>query len=370
VSDLLDLLTATGALDPSWRDAFAVTPREEYLPDTVWQIDRSNDSRLTPLHRDVEPDRWLALARADTAVETQVDDGHPADDGTGWEVTSSSSQPTVVAQMLTALDVQPGMRVLEIGTGTGWNAALLAHRVGAENVVTVEIDPAVAAHARAALDRGGLGKVTTIVGDGTDGWLEAAPYDRVIATAGARDIPYTWIAQTAPGGRVVVPLLGTYKSPGVLTLTVDDAGIATGRVGERAAFMGLRSQRTARVRSGPSRSPDVTGTTDLHPYLWVGNRDAATAIGLRLGDGVHAYYVAETDDAGTAWLRGPDTGSWAWVELAPEVVPYECAQGGPRRLLDEVTAAYQWWLDAGSPPVTAWQWTVDPHGQRVELEPA
>lgn len=96
-----------------------------------------------PLRRDDDPDRWWEAAYAPAAVVTQVDDGHPAEPGRRSRyVTSSASRPDVVALMLDALDAEPGMRVLE--TGTGYKAALLAHRLGAGNVTSVEIDPEVA----------------------------------------------------------------------------------------------------------------------------------------------------------------------------------------------------------------------------------
>lgn len=97
---------------------------------------------------------------------------------------------------------EPGMSVLEIGTDTGWNAALLAHQLGGANLTSVEIDPGIAAQARTALADAGYGAVT---GDGTLGHLSRAPYDRVISTACVYRVPYPWIAQTRPGGLIVTP---------------------------------------------------------------------------------------------------------------------------------------------------------------------
>lgn len=138
---LLSDLTVLDDNDAAWLRAVASVPRHLFVPDTIWQVDDSAGGRLVPLHRSDDPERWLRHVYSDEAVETQVDDGRPAPDGTGWEVTSSSSQPHLMVGMLNTLDVEPGMRVLEIGTGTGWNAALLAERVGASNVTTIEIDP-------------------------------------------------------------------------------------------------------------------------------------------------------------------------------------------------------------------------------------
>lgn len=220
-----------------------------------------------------------------------------------------------------------------------------------------------------ALDRAGFGKVTARTADGTHGDSENSPYDRVIATAGASVVPYAWIAQTAPGGRVVVPLVNTYQPPGIVTLTVHDDRIATGRPGRPAAFMALRAQRIPRPRADFIGEPDHTSRTQLHPWRLVGDRNAATAIGQRLGDGIHTHYEAAGDTTGIQWLLDPDTRSWASIEVAPEP-PYNVRQGGPRQLFDEVLDAYRWWVDAGEPAVNAWRLTVTPAGQRIELAPA
>ncbi|MGI9003132.1 MAG: methyltransferase domain-containing protein [Pseudonocardia sp.] len=366
-AELVAKLAAAGTLDDTWRPVFEAVPRQLFVPDTIWRLDPDAGGRLVPLHRAEDPDRWLALVYRDRPVDTQVDDGHPAADGTGWEVTSSASQPTVVADMLRALDPAPGMRVLEIGTGTGWNAALLAARVGAENVVSVEVDAVVAERARAALDAAGYGQVTVVTGDGADGCPDRAPFDRVLATVGVSEVPYSWVAQTRSGGRVVVPLSNTYQAPGIAVLDVA-GGVASGYLGAPAVFMGLRAQRVPRprgVRPGGGAAEDVS-STEVHPYCWAGDRAAATAIGQRV-EGVHAHFEAATADTGTQWLFDPVTDSWASVDLDGGPPPYRVEQGGPRRVFDEVIAAYRWWLDAGSPPLSQWLVTVSTNGQSMTL---
>jgi protein-L-isoaspartate(D-aspartate) O-methyltransferase len=120
---------------------------------------------------------------------------------------SSSSQPAIMAIMLEQLGLAPGQRVLEIGAGTGYNAALIAHIVGdQESVVTVDIDSEIVARARASLAAAGYGAVRVVCADGGLGVPEYAPYDRIIMTVGAWDIAPQWLAQLAPGGRIVLPL--------------------------------------------------------------------------------------------------------------------------------------------------------------------
>lgn len=360
-------LEERGELPPAWRRAFCEIERHAFIPPLVWrQVRGVEPNDLLPLHRAADPQAWLELAYANAPVDTQVDDGRVAGDGAGHEVTSSASMPAIVAGMLDALDAEPGMRVLEIGTGTGYNAALLAHRLGGNNVISVEIDPRVADLARTALEVTGYDTVTVITGDGSEGYPRAAPYDRIIATAGASTVPYAWIAQTTPGGRIVLPLSGTYQPPGILALTVSDGGTATGRFGEPAAFMALRAQRVPRPRGRQIVNDEwVASTTDIHPYQVAGDRDAAVAIGMRVPN-CHKHYEPHTAHTGKQWLLDPTTKSWASVTIRPDP-PYEVRQGGQRNLWDEVHAAYRWWIDIGGPPTRAWLVTVDPHGQRIEL---
>ncbi|WP_405085980.1 methyltransferase, FxLD system [Microbispora sp. NBC_01389] len=120
---------------------------------------------------------------------------------------SSASGPGVVGAMLEQLDVQPGLRVLEIGAGTGYNAALLAELAGPQGqVTTVDIGADIVAGARRGLGAAGYDRVRVVHGDGEAGHPEDAPYDRIIVTAGAWDVPPAWREQLAPGGRLVVPL--------------------------------------------------------------------------------------------------------------------------------------------------------------------
>jgi peptide deformylase len=219
-----DELTASGDLTPDWRPSFLAVPRQQFIPDTIWE---EVYGFLRPVYRAENPERWLELASGEDFVITQVDDGCPAGPGdAGGVATSSASMPKMVALMLKHLDVQGGERVFEIGTGAGWNAALLAHRLGADRVTTIEIDAEVATHARKALSDAGFGEVIAVVGNGSWGHLPQAPYDRVIATASCHTVPYAWVEQTRPGGRIVTPWGSQYCNFGLLALTVNDDGTA------------------------------------------------------------------------------------------------------------------------------------------------
>jgi protein-L-isoaspartate(D-aspartate) O-methyltransferase len=122
-------------------------------------------------------------------------------------LTSSSTPPGMMAIMLEQLDVRPGDRCLEIGTASGYDAALLSRLVGPEGrVTTVELDPDLARDAARALDEAGCRDVRVVLGDGGEGFAEGAPYDRVLVTAAATEILPSWRDQLAEGGRLVVPL--------------------------------------------------------------------------------------------------------------------------------------------------------------------
>lgn len=369
LTDLVKDLSARGVLSPEWRAAFASVRRDVFLPDTVWQVDGDG---LVPLRRADDPAGWLDAAYADAAVITQVDDGRPVGPaGRGREMTSSASEPGVVALMLDELNIEPGQRVCEIGTGTGYNAALLCARLGAENVTSIEIDPEVAEAARKALDGAGF-RPCLVVGDGAEGYRPNAPYDRVIATAAAGRVPYAWVAQTRPGGRVLVPWASAYHNGALLALTVGADGTASGGFVGNVAFMWLRQQRTP-IASVEDDVHDLdraeTSVTDLHPYDVVGEYDASLAIGLRVPS-CKNIVVLDEDGSGayTVWFIDQKSGSWASIGYERDAADCPVRQFGPRRLWDEIAAAYRWWDDHGRPGRERYGVTVTPETQSVWLD--
>jgi protein-L-isoaspartate O-methyltransferase len=263
--------------------------------------------------------------------------------------------PTVMAGMLEALDLQPGHRVLEIGTGTGYNAALLCQRVGAQNVASVELDPALADSARCALADLGL-HPTVVSGDGAAGLVVAAPFDRIIATASTDHIPPLWISQLVPGGVIVVDLRGSLDGS-LLRLTRIDDDVAEGSfLNLPGAFMPMRTRLDSPHRDGESwdrvldqRNPQ-RGTTPVNPGLIIDDRSLQFMTQLHLAGRRVRGFVRQPGDA---QLSGHCTdGSWFTAGLHPDHDGlYPIAQAGPQRLWDTVEASYFSWQRLGQPTI-------------------
>ena len=235
-ADLVREIEAGGGLtDPAWRAAFSAVPRELFVP-YYWV--GAEDGGQERLWRD-DPDperrrRWRDGVYADVPLATRLREG---------ALVSSSSQPSLMALMLDALDVREGMRVLEIGTGPGWNAALLAHRLGDSRVTTVDLDPDITDAARSHLAVSGHRPVV-LTGDGARGCPGRAPFDRIIATCTVPAVPTAWVEQCAADSVILAPL-----ATGLVRLTAVRPGYASGRfLATPAYFVGLRG--------GPRRPPN------------------------------------------------------------------------------------------------------------------
>lgn len=168
---MVGLIEAYGVRDAATRAAMRAVPRHEFVPE-----------------------EHVRRAYGD----------HPLPIGYGQTI----SQPYIVAFMTEILNPTPGMKVLEVGTGSGYQAAVLAE-IGCE-VYTVEIFAALATSARQRLERLGYGNVTARHADGHYGWVEEAPFDAVIVTAAAGHIPPALVEQLRPGGRMVIPVGSVY----------------------------------------------------------------------------------------------------------------------------------------------------------------
>ncbi|MFH8606432.1 methyltransferase domain-containing protein [Streptomyces sp. NPDC018029] len=299
-------IEASGAWrdDPAWREAFRAVPRHLFVPyyylgvvggyERLWGED-PDDRRRT---------RWLRGAYADAPLATRVRDG---------ELVSSSSQPSLMAKMLVELDVREGDRVLEIGAGTGYNAALLAHRLGDDHVTTVDLDPEITESARRHLAAAGY-HPAVVTGDGAAGCPERAPYDRIIATCTLSSVPREWLAQCRPGARILAPL-----ATGLIALTVRDAEHAEGRFLHTPAYFvplrggGARAPQEQHIGGLPRKALQnelfrfllelTAGSLDPHEALALWQREGRP-VRERFGITVSGAYE-------WAWLDDPE-GPYVW----------------------------------------------------------
>lgn len=359
-------MAEAGALGEEWRGAFERTPRSAFVPDAVWAPDDDAPTGYRRITKVDDPDAWWSLVNADGVVVTQVDDGH--EDGPGI-ATSSASMPSLVAGMLRHLDVRDGHNVLDVGTGTGWTSALLCSLLGDNHVTTVEVDPAIAAEAASKLGAAGFAP-KRVIGDGLEGWPDAAPYDRIHSTAAVRQVPSAWIEQTRPGGIIVTPWGTPYANAALLRLTVGEpGGPSHGQFVGNVSFLWMRAQRPHAVIEPPG-APDHRGPSAMDPELALEDVNAAFAIGLRVPGIRYEHVWDDTDPSGTYRMRLSDgAGSWASVRYAAWDAEDAVHQCGPRRLWDEIASARRWWLKEGRPGLCRFGVTIAPDGaQSVWLD--
>ncbi|WP_257155595.1 protein-L-isoaspartate(D-aspartate) O-methyltransferase [Streptomyces sp. Ru87] len=370
-------LVAKRTLDSDWLPAFEAVPRHLFVPDVIWPGSASGDRPCDRVVRGEDPAAWWTAVHTDVPITTQWDDGAYTGPGTGKVPTCSNSMPSMVFSMLRALAVEEGGRILEIGTGTGWNAALLAHRAGGANVVTVEVDDGLAASARSRLEaaaaRTGDTVPVTVVGDGADGHPALVPYSRVIATCSVERVPAQWLAQCAPGAVIVVPWGPAYGGEGIARLTVREDGSADGPFTASSAFMRLRGQREDRPPPGAYLSRPWPGggrrsSTGLSPEL-VGGWSAMFAIGVRVPGLFCRTGGRRRDGSYRMWLYDTGVTSWASADHTPGRDAYSVVQSGPRALWDELEAAWDWWQGHGEPGFDRFTLTVSAEGeQRIALD--
>jgi protein-L-isoaspartate(D-aspartate) O-methyltransferase len=360
---LADALSTSGDLrDPAWHAAIAAVPRHRLVP-TGYQQDTAGHWASV----DTATPDGLALLYSPSTLITELAERN------GYQIAvSSSTKPDLMVRMLELLDVHDGHRVLEIGTGTGYNAALLAHRLGDAHVSSVDVDPALIADARRRL--AGIGYHPTLAAvDGDQGYPPGAPYDRIIATCSVPRIPWPWIEQTAPDGLILADVkLGI--GAGNLVLLRRNGDGAEGRFTERwAAFMAMRhlstgttepaadvmpserwtrEHQTATVPALPSeqRVPWFLAHFDMPPGVTFGHRlDPAT----------------RRPTAGT--VTAPD-GSRVEINVTTHDGVRDVRETGPTLMWDAIDTAYETWHAADQPDWPRLGLTVTRDAQTVWLD--
>ncbi|MET8177795.1 methyltransferase domain-containing protein [Streptomyces sp. NPDC005336] len=367
------ILLEAGALSADWASTFAAVDRAGFLPDLMWPFDPRRQAP-TALSVTDDPDAWYAAADSDSPIVTQWDDGEHTGTEPGTVPTSSSSMPSVVYTLLQDLAVDEGMAVLDLGTGTGETAGALTHRCDSGKVTTVEVDRSVSRKAYERLCAAGL-HPDVVVGDGVKGHTGNAPYDRILATVGLREIPGAWIEQTRSGGVIVAPWGTHYTDADAVARLVVRGGAATGRFTRPVEFMKLRAQRLSLPghgeyvpAEGGADGADASTTEVAEAEFVTGQYTALPfALGLRVRDCVQVV-ADKRDGARPVWLYGLGDRSWACVLFRDGEKEARVWQAGGRRLWDEVEAAYRWWIDHGRPEHTRFGLTVNDAGHRAWLD--
>ncbi|GHC96220.1 protein-L-isoaspartate O-methyltransferase [Nocardiopsis terrae] len=328
---------------------FAQVPRHRFLPDTVWGEDRTRYDRAA------DPAEWMRVAYTDQALTTQRDDGAPGGMGVP---TSSSSAPSVMARMLAAAGIESAHRVLEIGTGTGYNAALLSQLLGSGSVATVEIDPELAGAARAALSAAGFHPdVRTGDGERTGG---LPSYDRLIATCTVSEVPAAWLRHMRGRGRIVTPWAPTPGLPGGVLAVLDATrNHAQGRFEGGLSFMWARGQRRpGRSAPGPEAVADSTEQVPGDPREpWL-DGERALLLSLLMPGWSYGLRMGEDATDPCVWLASTTCSSWARLHADGRV-----EQGGTRALFEEADRAWRIWEGWNRPAVSDFGLTVDPDRQ-------
>ncbi|MER7044632.1 MULTISPECIES: methyltransferase domain-containing protein [Streptomyces] len=304
---MVRLIVAGGGLtDPTWRLAFEEVPRHLFVP--YYFVSEGGDyERLWCEDPDpVRRERWLRGAYYDGPLATRVRDG---------ELISSSSQPSLMARMLEALEVRYGDAVLEIGAGTGYNAALLAHRLGDELITTIDMETEITDSARAHLAAAGF-RPTVVTGDGARGCPWRAPFDRIIATCTLPSVPYDWLAQCRPDARILAPL-----STGLIALRVredrDGARSAEGRFLRTSAYFVPLRGGAAVPRRRLGAMPRGALENDLFRFLLTlteGSLDPREALSLwerERRPRRDRFGVTVSGGRQWAWLDDPE-GPYVW----------------------------------------------------------
>lgn len=366
---LADQLEKDGRLrSREWRAAVEAVPRHAFIPRFYREGDAQGVTTWEPVTPEtVGQEEWLRLVYTDETWMTQFDgrdidwsDPQPVSNATP---TSSSTLPSLVVRMLEDLDVHEGMQVLEIGTGTGYSTALMCHRLGSEAVTSIETDEGVARRAREAL--AGSGHTPhLLVGDGRAGHLDGAPYDRLIATCGFRNIPSSWLEQVVPGGVILTTLRGWMRSLGLVKLIVTSDS-ASGWFSEDDPSFMIARQQDAPESLGMLPGPD-DGTKRKATY----GPDILTSPGpafmtqLAAPD---ARSFSMAVDGGPVSTFVLDSVTDSFAVLAPADSGWQVRQGGPRRLWDVIESAVATWEEYGSPNTAAFGVTVSRDAQAVWL---
>ena len=367
---LVAALKGEGKLSsPLVEAAFKQVPRHPFI-DQFFLLETSN-RRVQ--WRQVKPssvqniDAWLRAVYMNQPIVTAYDEYNTP--------TSSSSSPDAMVLMLETSELRPGLRVLEIGTGTGYNAALLAHIVGDPHMIfTVEIDAVLASRAQHILDLVAGEGITVCTGDGLHGYALGAPYDRMIATGSYHKVPLDWLDQLQQGGILLMNLRGHLGACAFLKVVkVGPRRTAHGTFLAGSDFMELRDARTPSRRvtdlvtlylGRPAVAQRSFTYAEFDPsLLW----DHRLEFLLQLSFPEMYFTSVQVDPMCPCLI---DTASDTMLVFRPTDRHGEWLVEikGQEQLWERVAQAYRGWVDTGGADIDAYRLEIDASGkQRVML---
>ena len=363
---LVAVLKQEGTLSqPLVEAAFLRVPRHLFIDHFFQREIRDRQMHVQEMRLSSYPsaDDWLSAIYANEPLATAYDEECTA--------TSSSSSPAAMAIMLEASELGPGLRVLEIGTGTGYNAALLAAIVGNQgHVFTVEIDSDLAMQAEHRLDQVVGPKVTVYAGNGLEGYAPGAPYDRILVTGSTPNVPLPWLEQVRPGGIILMNLIGEMGACAFLKIVKKEAAFsAHGRFLSGSEFMELHEagkypRRRATLvgqylpRTITARASGTRADFDLS-LLWDRRLDFALQLAFPQMSFASVYVnpmcPCLIDRASDTMLLFRPTGE----------EHFQVEMRGDPHLWERVLTAYQQWVGLGRPDVRAYHLHIDVGGKQV-----
>jgi protein-L-isoaspartate(D-aspartate) O-methyltransferase len=353
---LAEHLRAKYHLSENVFEAFVQVPRHPFI--SHYYTHQPGERNWTRHERGEDTSVWYEHIYQDKALVTQVDEH--------GRTLSSSSQPGVMAEMLVALDLQPGMRVLEIGTGTGYNAALLAHLAGDPHLVTtMDIDGDAIERAKQVIPQVVGEGMTIVEGNGVDGYSPNMPYDRIMVTAGTATLPAAWLEQLALDGILISILQPRYaRLGGILKAQKHEQGLKGCVIGP-ASFMELRpADYTKRRIQIDFRAPCIKEFPQslFQPNLLRENYHFAFFLYKEIPD---LYVFQKGEDAYYYYSEASPQGYLIFRQDAAEL------RGEPScayQLWGQIVRAYSVWLHCGCPEITQYQVEMEADGkQRLVL---
>lgn len=352
---MIELLKKQGAIrSEQIEEAFRRVERHRFI-EAVYEFEPSGTLQARHFDPENPTEAQLDAIYQNRALVTLVSNNTP---------TSSSSEPGLVAEMLEVLDARPGLKVLEIGAGTGYNAALLAELMqDMRLVVSIDIQKDVVARAARLLEKAGYGEVKLVAGDGAEGAPDEAPFDRIVATVGCPDISPAWGAQLSHSGSMLIPLQHAGWYPLTRVWAEND-----GLMGRVAGWSGFMFIQGTLATEGPWPFPH---SGDLVP--------SKQAKELPLFEGFNNehwseefpiwnfFYFVGLEDSRAFWTSQAPGFGLVDERLGTAIVNPKSKSvflDGDRRLYSRLNQIYDRWRSIGKPRPSDFQMEFVPVGSR------